>query len=290
MISLMDRGKRAPTAPVRRWLITGVSGGLGRAIAQAALAVGDMVVGTVLDADQMPPFASLAPGRAHPVLLDVTDGGAIADGVAAAIASAGGLDVLVNNAGSGLVGAIEETGDAEARRLFNINFFGTLAMVREVLPHMRARGDGTIVNVSSSAGFVSYPGTGLYSATKFAVEGMSEALAAEVAPLGIRVIIVQPGSLPSGFFGAAVTTRLGIADYARTPVATTRVIMPQLQQHAAGDLEKAGRAVVEAVGSSSPPLRLPLGSDALHALRIKIESLTSEIDRWETLSRSTDRT
>lgn len=182
----MDDVTRAAMPSVRRWLVTGMSGGLGRAIATAALRVGDSVVGT-------------------------------------------------------------------------------------------------------SAGFVSYPGTGLYSATKFAIEGMSEALAAELAPLGVRVIIVQPGSLPSGFFNAVATTRLDIADYARTPVATTRLVMPQLQQHAVGDLEKAGAAVVEAVGAEAPPLRLPLGSDALEALRMKIASLTREIDQWERLSRSTDR-
>ena len=178
------------TARPRTWLITGVSSGFGRELAQAILARGDTVVGTMRQKAQLSAFEALAPGRAHGRILDVTDAAAIAPLVAEVEAKVGPIDVLVNNAGYGLGGAVEEIDDAEARHVMETNFFGTLNLIKAVVPHFRARRAGHLVNFSSMAGILGIPGVALYCAAKHAVSGLSEALAGELAPFGIRVTVV----------------------------------------------------------------------------------------------------
>ncbi len=178
----------------RAWLITGVSSGLGRALAEAVLSRGEIVIGTLRKREQMAEFEALAPGRANSKLLDVTDKSQVRDAVTQAIQSAGGIDVVVNNAGYGLSGAAEEVSDGEIRQQMETNFFGLVAVTQAALPFMRAQKRGHIVNISSVAGYKGILGMSIYSASKFAVEGFSEGLAAEAAHLGIRVTIVEPGA------------------------------------------------------------------------------------------------
>ena len=201
----MTTDNNTPTraATGRVWLITGASSGFGRAIAEAALAAGDTVVAAVRKPEVLDDLAAAYPDRAVAVQLDVTDPVRAAAVVAETILWYGRIDVLVNNAGLGLVGAVEETTDRELRDLMELHFFGPAALTRAVLPHLRRQGSGAIVQMSSMGGRFSFAGVGAYSATKFALEGLSEALAAEVAPYGIKVLIVEPGAFRTGFAGAA---------------------------------------------------------------------------------------
>ncbi|HSV44443.1 MAG TPA: SDR family NAD(P)-dependent oxidoreductase, partial [Ramlibacter sp.] len=192
------------TPTPRRWLITGVSSGFGLELAMAALARGDTVVGTLRQREQAESFEKIAPGRSHAVLLDVTRADTIAPAVQQALQLAGGLDVLVNNAGYGLFGAVEETSDAEARHVMETNFFGALAVTRALLPQLREQRSGHIFNIASVAGVIGFPGCGLYAASKFALEGMSEALAGELAPFNVRVTIVEPGGFRTNFAGGSM--------------------------------------------------------------------------------------
>ena len=273
----------------RHWLITGASSGFGRELARAALARGDTVVGTLRQAAQVAEFEALAPGRAHAVLLDVTEAAAIAPAVKQAVVRAGHIDVLVNNAGYGFFGAAEETTDAEARQLMQTNFFGALAVTQALLPHLRDRRSGHILNLSSLAGVVGLPGAGLYCASKFALEGLSEALAVELAPFGIRVTIVEPGGFRTNF--AAGSLRVAsqpLAAYGGTPAGKTRDNISHYHGHEPGDPVKAAAALLAAVDAVEPPRRLPLGPDAVGAVRAKAASVLEQLDRWAALSISTD--
>lgn len=259
----------------RTWLITGVSGGIGRALAENLLDCGDNVIGTLRQASQMTAFEALAPGRAHALLLDVTQSGQITTAVEQAIALYGRIDVLVNNAGFGMVGAVEETSLAEARAVFETNFFGTFQLTKALLPQLRQQGSGHIVNISSAAGICAVPGFGLYSASKFAVEGMTEALAAEVAPLGIKVSLVEPGAILTNFPSSSIAeVETKIAAYASIS-GHGRAGVQHYYEEQAQEPYVVARAVLDLVNSPQPLLRSVIGEDAMAGVRVKLEQLQS---------------
>ncbi|MEU9201548.1 oxidoreductase [Streptomyces sp. NPDC048332] len=274
-------------APGRVWLITGASSGFGRAIATAALAAGDTVVATARRPEALEDLVAAHPDRAVAVQLDVTDTARIAAVVADTVLWYGRIDVVVNNAGMGLVGAVEETSDRELRDLMDLHFFGPAALVRAVLPHMRRHGSGAVVQMSSMGGRFTFPGVGAYSATKFALEGLSEALAAEVAPHGIKVLIVEPGSFRTGFAGGgALRQSAALAAYEET-VGPVRNDLPDSDGKQEGDPDKAADAILTALASPDTPLRLPLGNDATDAVLASLDASRTEVLAWEKVSRST---
>lgn len=274
----------------RVWLITGVSTGFGRELAKAVLARGGIVAGTVRQDAQADEFRALAAGRSFAYRLDVTEAGAIPSVIEKVVRDTGRIDVLVNNAGYGLIGAAEETSEAEARKLFETNFFGLLHVTQAVLPYMRAAKRGHVVNFSSLAGIMGIPGVSLYCASKFAVEGLSESLAGELAPFGIKVTIVEPGGFRTDFAGRSIAMPAKVLpEYAGTPAANARAsMMSKHRGHEHGDPAKAANAIIEAVDSEVPPMRLVLGADALGAGRAKLASLAKNYDAWETVSTSTN--
>ncbi|MBD2900631.1 3-phenylpropionate-dihydrodiol/cinnamic acid-dihydrodiol dehydrogenase [Actinomadura sp. RB99] len=275
------------TASGRVWLITGATSGFGRAIAEAALAAGDTVVAAARRPQALDDLADRYPGRVNAVALDVTDHGRIADVVADVLLWHGRIDVLVNNAGRGLVGAVEETTDRELRDLMDLHFFGPAALTRAVLPHMRAQGSGAIVQLTSQGGRLSFPGVGGYSATKFALEGLTEALAGEVAPFGIKVMIVEPGAFRTSFAGGGLLMADEMPEYADT-VGRVRKGLPDSDGKQPGDPAKAAAAILTALDAEDTPLRLPLGSDAADAVAASLDGLRKEFTAWEPLIRSTD--
>jgi NAD(P)-dependent dehydrogenase (short-subunit alcohol dehydrogenase family) len=269
-------------------LITGVSSGFGRALAQEALAVGHKVVGTVRSAQASSEFESLSAGSAFGRILDVTDFDAI-DGVVSEIeASVGPIDVLVNNAGYGHEGIMEESPLSEMRRQFDVNVFGAVAMMKAVLPFMRTRRRGHILNITSMGGFITMPGIAYYCGSKFALEGISETLAKEVKHLGIAVTAVAPGSFRTDWAGRSMKrTPRSIPEYDELfdPVRKAREDKSGKQL---GDPRKAARAMLAAIEADRPPVHLLLGSDALGLVRGKLTALDDEIREWETVTRSTD--
>jgi NAD(P)-dependent dehydrogenase (short-subunit alcohol dehydrogenase family) len=267
----------------RVWLITGCSAGFGRAIADAALARGDRVVATARRPEAL---ADLAGERALVVALDVTRQDEIDAAVDAALERFGRIDVLVNNAGYGSVGAVEEIDMHDLHALMDTMFFGAVALTQAVLPHMRAQESGTIVQISSQGGQLAFAGVGAYCAAKFALEGLTEALQAEVAPLGIRTLIVEPGSFRTEFGGARMHYSPEIDAYADT-VGPTRAFLAGADGTQPGDPRKAAAAILSALDSPQPPLRLALGADAVDAIRAKHERLRSDLDGWEAVSRDT---
>ncbi|MFB8205074.1 oxidoreductase [Kitasatospora purpeofusca] len=272
----------------RVWLITGANSGFGLALAEAALAAGDTVVAAVRRPETLAEAAGAHPGRLVPARLDVTDHDRIAAVVAEAVERHGRIDVLVNNAGRGLIGAVEEYTDRELRELMDLHFFGPAALTRAVLPHMRERGAGAVVQMSSMGGRLAFPGIGAYAATKFALEGLSEALAAEVAGFGIKVLIVEPGSFRTSFAersALAFTTPLPVYDGIVGPV---REGLPEAAGKQLGDPEKAAAAILAALDAERTPLRLPLGSDAVDAVLGALEASVEELRNWEAVGRSTD--
>jgi NAD(P)-dependent dehydrogenase (short-subunit alcohol dehydrogenase family) len=271
----------------RVWLITGASSGFGRAIAEAALAAGDTVVAGVRQPAAMDDLAARYPGRATAVELDVTDGSQVTAAVAQAVLWHGRIDVLVNNAGRGLVGAVEETTDRELRDLMDLHFFGPAALIRAVLPHMRAQGSGAIVNLTSMGGRFSFAGVGAYSATKFALEGLSEALAPEVAPFGIKVLIAEPGAFRTGFAGGALQQSPALPAYADI-TGPVRMDLPATDHKQPGDPAKAAAAILQALDSDKTPLRLALGNDAADTISAYLDDSRAEFSAWEHISRSTD--
>lgn len=266
----------------RVWLITGVSTGLGRELAKAALGRGDIVAGTLRREEQLAEFRSLSPGRAFAYRLDVTDGALIPEVVARAEREAGPVRVLVNNAGYGLFGAVEEVSEEEGRRVMETNFFGTLAVTRAVLPYMRARGSGRIVNFSSIAGFTGLPGCGLYCAAKFAVEGLSQSLAKELVPFGIKVTIVEPGAFQTNFFaGSKAFAARALSEYADSAAGKVRDAMLHPRERQSGDPARGAAAIIEAVEADDPPLHLALGADALASVRRQLMARAQDYDTWE---------
>jgi NAD(P)-dependent dehydrogenase (short-subunit alcohol dehydrogenase family) len=265
-------------------LVTGTSSGLGRAIAEAALARGDSVIATSRSLDAQDEL--IGHERAHPVSLDVTDGAQRAAAVSLALDRFGRIDVLVNNAGRTQLGAIEETTEDDLRELFELNFFGPASLTRSVLPHMRERGGGAIVQMSSMSGQVGFPGFGAYCASKFALEGLSEALNAEVAAFGIRTVIVEPGTFRTGAFGSRMRRSRAIEAYTET-VHPMRARVQQMDGNQPGDPHKAAAAILAALDAPQPPLRLVLGADAIDEIRAKHDRLRADLDVWEQVSRDT---
>ncbi|MCF1505580.1 oxidoreductase [Afifella sp. H1R] len=271
----------------KTFLITGVSSGLGRAFAEGALAAGHRVVGTVRRAEDGERFAAAAPGRAHPLLLDVTDYAAIPDAVAGAETAAGPVDVLVNNAGYGHEGVLEESSIDDLQRQFAANVFGPVAMIKAVLPGMRQRRRGHIVNVTSMGGFITMPGIAFYCGSKFALEGISEALGKELAGFGIRVTALAPGQFRTDWAGRSMDrTPRSIADYDEVmdPIRAARQAKSGNQP---GDPKKAADALLALVAAETPPLRLFLGEDALGLVEQKLTAMQAELAAWDGLSRST---
>ncbi|WP_445682766.1 oxidoreductase [Radicibacter daui] len=270
-------------------LITGVSSGFGRALAEEALADGHRVVGTVRSADAKATFEALSStGAAIARLLDVTDFDAI-DGVVAEVEqTVGPVDVLVNNAGYGHEGILEESPLSEMRRQFDVNVFGAVAMIKAVLPFMRARRRGHILNITSMGGYITMPGISYYCGSKFALEGISEALGKEVAPFGIAVTAVAPGSFRTDWAGRSmVRSARSIGDYDALfdPIRQAREKKSGKQL---GDPRKAARAMLTAIAADKPPAHLLLGSDALGLVKSELTALVQEIGAWEAVTLSTD--
>ena len=268
------------------WLITGISRGLGKAVAEAVLAAGDAVIGTTrsgkVDWDEGERGMTVMP-------LELTDNEAVRKTVADAHALHGRLDVVLNNAGYGLLGAVEEASAEETKHVFAVNFFLCFGVMRDVLYFLRRQRSGHIVNVSSIAGLAPMAGSGLYAAAKFALEGASEALAQEVAPLGIKVTLVEPGAFRTEFLSSDSIRRSEdrIADYEQTAGKNVDHLAT-IAGKQAGDPERGAKAILAAVDAEQPPLHLVLGSDALRRTREKLATLSAELDAWQQLSVCTD--
>ena len=278
-------GVRSPAAggpAVSRWLITGCSTGIGRAIALAALEAGHSVLVTARQPDSVKDLVDAYPGTAASSALDVTDRAQIEKAVAHADTAFGGVDVLVNNAGYGYLSAVEEGDDAEVRALFDTNFFGALDMIKAVLPGMRTRGVGHIVNVSSMTGIVTNPPNTYYSCTKHALEALTEGLAKEVAPFGIKVTAIEPGAFRTDYITRSMHRAEDMTEYAE--ISERKEVIAAFGEYLPGDPAKLAAAVLEIVGLDDPPLRLLLGRDALHAFNEKMETWTASVRTWEQLS------
>ena len=272
------------------WFITGAARGLGHEIALHALRAGDDVVATARSLSQVQEaFATVAGSdRLLAAALDITDQDEAEVVVDAATARFGSIDVLVNNAGRGLLGAVEEASAAEVEAVFTTNVFGLLNVTRAVLPGMRAAGSGRLVNISSMGGFAQSAGWGVYGATKFAVEGLSEALQAELSPLGITVTIVEPGSFRTGFLqsGSLRTTATELVDYAPT-VGRVRQAVATRSGAQVNDPARGAAAIYAAVTAQHPPLRFQVGPDAVATVEDKLAHVRQELEEWRTLASST---
>jgi NAD(P)-dependent dehydrogenase (short-subunit alcohol dehydrogenase family) len=267
----------------RVWFLTGSTSGFGRALVDAARERGDRVVATA----RRPEVLAELEGDDVLVLgLDVTDEQAIEPALDAAIARFGRIDVLGNNAGVGFVGALEEASLADLRRVMETMFFAPAALTRTVVPRMRAQGSGTIVQISSMGGRVTAPGYSAYCAAKFALEALSETVAAEVAAFGVRVLIVEPGSFRTDLLGRSLNAAAPLDAYAAT-VGATRAYIESEDGRQPGDPAKAAAAIIDALDAEEPPLRLVLGADAVEAIRAKDDALRAELARWEDVARAT---
>lgn len=271
----------------RTWLVTGSSRGFGRALCEAILDAGDNLLATARDPAQLARLGDGRPGRLATARLDVTSEDDAAAAVAAAIAEFGALDVLVNNAGYGDVGSVEDTSINSFRRQIATNLFGTIIMTKAVIPHMRQRRSGHIVQFSSVGGRVGAPGRAPYSAAKWGVEGFSEVLAQEMRLVGVRVTIVEPGGFRTDFAGASTTLDAGRAEYDAVVGNAARM---QAAYHGKqpGDPHRGAKAILEIVAAEESPLRLPLGSDAVATIERSDKARLDELNRWRALSISTD--
>ncbi|WP_112384270.1 oxidoreductase [Sphingomonas carotinifaciens] len=275
------------TSSPKTFFVTGVSSGLGRAFAQGALDAGHHVIGTVRQPEDAAAFAALAPDRAFPLVLDVTNYAAIPAAIADAEVRAGPIDVLVNNAGYGHEGVLEESSMDDLQRQFAANVFGPVAMMKAVLPGMRERRRGHIVNVTSMGGFITMPGISFYCGSKFALEGISESLGKEVAGFGIHVTALAPGQFRTDWAGRSMDRApRSISDYdpVMDPLRAARQAKSGNQP---GDPAKAAQALLALVEAENPPTRLFLGTDALGLVDQKLDAMKGERDRWDALSRST---
>jgi NAD(P)-dependent dehydrogenase (short-subunit alcohol dehydrogenase family) len=270
------------------WLITGCSTGLGRALAEAVIAAGHNAVVTAREVGRVAELAADNTDRVLPLPLDVTETSQVTNAVNQAEERFGAIDVLVNNAGYGYRAAVEEGDDSDIRTLFETQFFGAVAMIKAVLPGMRARRSGAIVNISTIGVQIMPPGSGYYAASKAAVEGMSGALRAELQPLGISVTVVEPGAFRTDFAGRSLTqSSTVIDDYADT-AGKRRKEHDTMHGTQPGDPAKAAKAIIAAVESDEPPAFLLLGNDALHAYRLLAAARFDTIETWEYLTTSTD--
>ena len=269
------------------WMITGASRGLGAEVAKAALAAGEKVIATGRGRDGLD-FSS-DKDALFPVEMDVTNEAQVAAGVRDGVSQYGRIDVLVNNAGFGMLGAIEETPAEDVERIYRTNVFGLLNVIRAVLPTMRQQKAGHIINFSSLGGFRASAGWGVYCSTKFAVEGITEALHDELAPLGVHATVVEPGFFRTDFMDnrSLARTRQQIADYAET-VGKTRIFAVEKNHQQPGDPKKLAQALLQLVNAANPPLRLPLGTDALERIAQKNAFVSQEMATWLSLSESTD--
>jgi len=277
---------KAP-AMAKTFLITGVSSGFGRALAEAALSDGHSVAGTVRNDTDRQRFEALGRG-AHALLLDVTDIEAIAPAVADVESGIGAIDILVNNAGYGHEGILEESSIDDLRRQFEVNVFGAVAMIQAVLPYMRGRRAGNILNITSMGGIITLPGLSYYHGSKFALEGISESLGKEVKDLGIKVTAVEPGGFRTDWAGRSmVRAARSIGDYDPIiePIRKRRM---ELSGWQVGDPKKAARAMLKVALSADPPAHLLLGSDAVRLVEEKMQLLQGEFDAWKSISLSTD--
>lgn len=273
---------------MRTWLITGASRGFGTLITQQALAAGDAVIATARNPEDIQARLGQHPNLLA-VRLDVTREEDAHAAVAAGIRHFGQIDVLVNNAGFGVLGAVEETSASETERLFATNVFGLLNLTRAVLPHMRRQRSGHVINISSLGGYQAYMGWGVYGSTKFAVEGISEALHQELAPLGIKVTVVEPGFFRTDFLDdqSLVKTALELPDYAAT-VGVMRHYAEAANHAQPGNPAKLAEALLAVANATNPPLRLALGSDAVARIEAKNSAVEQELAQWRDLSLSTD--
>lgn len=270
------------------WFVTGASSGFGRAIAEAAAEAGDTVVAAVRRPQALDELCTTYPGLIDPVALDVTDTSAIGPAVDGVLQRHGRIDVLVNNAGRTQVGAIEETTDDELRGLFDLHVFGPFALTRAVLPHMRERGAGAIVMMSSVGGQVVMPGFGVYCATKYALEAVADALATEVNPFGIKVLVVEPGAFRTNLFGPGAAVMSAENPVYADTAGTTRRFVEGGDGTQPGDPGKAAAAIRSVLAEEQPPLRLPLGNDAVDGIASRLDAVRAELMSWEPVSRSTD--
>jgi NAD(P)-dependent dehydrogenase (short-subunit alcohol dehydrogenase family) len=267
----------------RVWFITGSTSGFGRALVDEVRSRGERVVATARRPEAL---SDLEGDDVLAVGLDVTREEQIEPALDAAVARFGRVDVLVNNAGIGFVGGLEEMSLGDLRDVMETMFFGPAALTRAVLPRMREQRSGHLVQISSMGGQITAPGYSAYCAAKFALEALSEAVAAEVAPFGVRVLIVEPGSFRTGLLGQSLRAAPSLEPYAET-VGATRAYIEREDGRQAGDPAKAAKAIVTALDSEEPPLRLALGADAVDAISAKHEQLRDELLRWEPLSRAT---
>jgi len=267
------------------WFIRGISRGFGRELALAAIEQGDSVIGTTRNGQS---DLDTSTGRLNVFALDVTHRQDVACVVAKAWETHGHIDIVVNNAGFGLLGAVEEVEESQARQVFETNFFGLLSVVQSALPRLRAQGSGHVINISSIGGFAGFPGYGLYSASKFAVEGLSEALAAELQPLGIHVTIVEPGYFRTNFLSCNSLQRASrvIEAYAATS-GKTRERADERDGQQPVDPGLAAKAIIAVTRSPHPPLRLVLGADAIARVRAKLVQVATDLGDWESVSLNT---
>jgi NAD(P)-dependent dehydrogenase (short-subunit alcohol dehydrogenase family) len=268
------------------WFITGASSGFGMAFARYALLRGYNVVATARTPAKLEQIRQLAPNRVLVEKLDVTVAADARNAVAAAVARFGAIDVLINNAGYGIVGALEETSDAELRAQMETNFFGAVAVTKAALPSMRNQRSGAIVNISSLGGQLSFGGFSAYSASKFALEGMSEALAQEVAPFGIKVLIIEPGAFRTGF-AADSLKHMPVMEAYRDIVGGTRAFAHGMNGTQEGDPAKAAAAIEVALEAETTPLRLQLGADSVGPVRAHAEQLLADLSKWESVALNT---
>jgi NAD(P)-dependent dehydrogenase (short-subunit alcohol dehydrogenase family) len=271
---------------MRTWFITGISRGIGQALANAALAEGDTVIGTVRD---KAPDLVTGPGTLHVMTLDVADGEAAEAAVRDAFARTGTIDVIVNNAGYGLLGALEKATDSEARHLFEVDVFAPFRIIRAALPYLRAQASGHIINITSIAGRAPGPGSALYSAAKYALEGLSASLAQEVRPLGVKVTAVAPGAFRTDFLSGH-SIRKSDAEDAAYAASVGRLTsgFDAMAGKQIGDPDRGAQAILDLVRSDQPPVHLLLGTDALRRAREKVDAVIEEMDRWEEVTRGTD--
>ena len=270
----------------RTWLITGCSTGIGRALAERLLAKGERVFATARNPEQLRDLVA-GHDNAHALKLDV-DVAADIKAAVAAVERAGRLDVLVNNAGYGYLTAIEEADEQGYRAQFETNMFGLIAMTKAVLPAMRERGSGHIINVASVGGFIGNPGSGFYAATKFGVVGFSESLSKEVGPLGVKVTVIEPGPFRTDWAGRSLQTSAHpIAAYEQTVHARLKQLVA-VNGRQVGDPKRAAEAIITVVDSAEPPLNLVLGAPGLKLAREKLKALAAEFDKWEALTLSAD--
>ncbi|MBS0532842.1 MAG: SDR family NAD(P)-dependent oxidoreductase [Proteobacteria bacterium] len=271
----------------RTWLITGCSSGIGRALCEAVLGRGERVVATARNTARLSDLVAKYPAQVTALRLDVTDPLGVIRVVDEAIARTGGIDVLVNNAGFGTVGALEETDERAVRDAFETNVYGPYRMARAILPHMRERKRGHILNVSSMTGFAGVAGFCFYSATKFALEGMSEALAQEIAPFGLKLTIVEPGPFRTDFRKeGSLVSAAPLEAYANT-VGKFRQMLADTDGKQPGDPRRAAGAMIAVVDAKEPPLRLPLGEPCVNLIRKKLGQVSDELEKWLPVSLAT---